>query len=57
LRYAWQATAGTIEQLDADVVLWRLPADTQAEDHLVQVAITDSDLATVASYRWNRRAA
>ena len=56
LCHAWQATAGTLEQLAPDVVLWRLPGES-GEPVLAQVAVTGDALATVASYRCDRRAA
>lgn len=54
LAYAWQATAGTLEQLDADLVLWQSPVADRGEPPLCQVAVTGTDLAAVASYRWDR---
>ena len=55
LRYAWQATAGALEELAPDLVLWRPPADPAPA--LAQVAVTGEDLAAVGSYRWALRAA
>jgi hypothetical protein len=57
LAYAWQVSAGTIEQLDRDVVLWRLPCAGKKQAHIAQVAVTGEDLAAVASFRWDRPAA
>ncbi len=56
LSYAWQTTAGTLEELAPDVVLWRPPVDS-AVPQLAQVAVTGDHLATVASFRLDRRAA
>jgi hypothetical protein len=57
LTYDWQATAGTLDHLDQDVVLWRLPAATPTGAQLAQVAVSGTTLAAVASYRWDRQAA
>jgi len=57
LDYAWQVSAGTIEHLDRDVVLWRRPGSAGERVALAQVAITGTDLAAVASFRWDRQAA
>ena len=57
LTYDWQATAGTVEELDRDLVLWRLPAEASREPQLAQVAIAGAELAVVASYRWGAQAA
>lgn len=57
LDYAWQVSAGTLEQLDRDLVLWRLPAAAADRAQLAQVAITGVDLAAVASFRWTRQVA
>jgi hypothetical protein len=51
LGYAWQTTAGTLEQLDRDVVLWRPSLSAPTSEQLVQVAITGQHLAAVAGFR------
>ena len=51
LDYAWQVSAGTVEPLDRDLVLWRLPDSNTAWPQLAQVAVTGADLAAVASFR------
>jgi hypothetical protein len=56
LAHAWHVSAGTIECLDEDVVLWHLPASTEGPQ-LAQVAVTGRDLAAVASFRWTGQAA
>lgn len=52
LAYGWRVSAGTVEHLDRDVVLWRLPAADSGQVQLAQVAVTGDDLAAVASLRW-----
>ncbi len=52
LAYGWRVSAGTVEHLDRDVVLWRLPAADNGQVQLAQVAVTGDDLAAVASLRW-----
>jgi hypothetical protein len=51
LSYAWQTTAGTLEQLDCDVVLWRPSLSAPLCEQLVQVAIAGQHLAAVAGFR------
>jgi len=48
--YRWTVSAGHIEQLAHDVVLWRLPAAGPAQ--LAQVSLKGADAAAVASLRW-----
>jgi hypothetical protein len=55
--YRWQTTAGKLEALAPDVVLWRPVTATPARAQLAQVAVTGEHFATVASYRCDRRAA
>lgn len=52
LSYAWQVSAGSLEHLDRDVVLWRLPSADRKQAQLAQVAVTGDDLGAVASLRW-----
>lgn len=49
--YAWSATAGHIEQVDGDVVIWRVPRGAPGP-HMIQVAAETADAAGVASLRW-----
>ncbi len=55
LDYAWHVSAGTIESLDNDLALWRLPTSA-TPPQLAQVAVTGRDLAAVASFRWTGQA-
>lgn len=51
-KYAWSATAGRIEHVDGDVVIWRVPRGAPGP-HMIQVAAETADAAGVASLRWN----
>lgn len=45
--YAWRATAGEVERLSPDLVLWTPPP---GQDHLIQAIVTSERAAGVASY-------
>lgn len=48
--YAWSTTAGRIEHVASDVVVWRLP-ESDPGPQMIQVAAATSDAAGIASLR------
>ena len=48
VQYAWRASAGTVESIAPDVIVWTPPAEMGP--HLVQAAVTGEHTAGVASY-------
>jgi hypothetical protein len=55
LEYEWHASAGTVERLAPDVIVWTL-AEGMAAPH-VQAAVWSADAAAVASFAFNDEAA
>ena len=48
MEYDWVASAGEVERVAPDVVLWTPPAE--GGPHVIQVAVHDDDAAAVASF-------
>ena len=50
LAYTWHPSAGRIEQIANDIVLWTPPSDFG--EHIVQVAVHEEEAAAVATFSW-----
>jgi hypothetical protein len=52
--YDWEVSAGTLERLAGDIVIWRLPE--QPGGQLLQLAVCASEGVAVASFAWEEAA-
>ena len=50
--YEWRVSAGTIERVDDDIVVWTLP-DTSDDVPYGQVAVWNEAGAAVENFHWN----